>query len=266
METRANYVLIGLFTLAAIVGAFGFVYWFQNIGAVSSRIPYRIEFNGPVSGLRTGASVVFNGIRVGEVSSVSLDDPRKVVANVLIDRSAPVRQDTDVGLEFQGLTGIASVSLRGGLSSAPQLVTKPGEVPTLIARSNTNLDVTEEARATLQRMNVVIEENQQALRNSLRNIETFTQTLAKNSERIDNILAGIEVLTGGKDGKGELQDAARSIKDLAENLDRRAAAFINDGRRAVNTIDRAVKNFDRNPTRVIFGGQTVFPEKKPERR
>ena len=255
METRANYVLIGLFTLAAIVGGFGFVYWFQNIGAVSSRIPYRIEFNGPVSGLRTGASVVFNGIRVGEVSSVSLDD-----------RSAPVRQDTDVGLEFQGLTGIASVSLRGGLSSAPQLVTKPGEVPTLIARSNTNLDVTEEARATLQRMNVVIEENQQALRNSLRNIETFTQTLAKNSERIDNILAGIEVLTGGKDGKGELQDAARSIKDLAENLDRRAAAFINDGRRAVNTIDRAVKNFDRNPTRVIFGGQTVFPEKKPERR
>ena len=33
METRANYVLIGLFTLAVILGGFGFVYWFNTIGA-----------------------------------------------------------------------------------------------------------------------------------------------------------------------------------------------------------------------------------------
>ena len=35
METRANYVLIGLFTLAVIVGAFGFVYWFHHVGGVA---------------------------------------------------------------------------------------------------------------------------------------------------------------------------------------------------------------------------------------
>ena len=37
METRANYVLIGLFTLAVIVGAFGFVYWFNTIGGAGER-------------------------------------------------------------------------------------------------------------------------------------------------------------------------------------------------------------------------------------
>jgi phospholipid/cholesterol/gamma-HCH transport system substrate-binding protein len=30
METRADYIVTGAFTLAVIVGVFGFIYWFQN--------------------------------------------------------------------------------------------------------------------------------------------------------------------------------------------------------------------------------------------
>jgi phospholipid/cholesterol/gamma-HCH transport system substrate-binding protein len=30
METKANYVITGAFTLAVIVGVFGFVFWFQQ--------------------------------------------------------------------------------------------------------------------------------------------------------------------------------------------------------------------------------------------
>ncbi len=71
METRANYVLIGLFTLAVIFGAFGFVYWFHHVGGVAVRHYYRVVFQGPIGGLRTGAQVNFNGIRAGEV--VELD-------------------------------------------------------------------------------------------------------------------------------------------------------------------------------------------------
>src|SRR5262249_58146038 len=73
METRANYVLMGLFTLAVIIGAFGFVYWFNTIGGAGDRAIYRIVFEGSVSGLRPGASVLFNGIRVGEVTELKLD-------------------------------------------------------------------------------------------------------------------------------------------------------------------------------------------------
>ena len=73
METKANYVVIGLFTLAVIVGAFGFVYWFHDTGSSSDRVSYRVLFDGSVSGLRTGASVLFNGLRVGEVAKLQLD-------------------------------------------------------------------------------------------------------------------------------------------------------------------------------------------------
>jgi phospholipid/cholesterol/gamma-HCH transport system substrate-binding protein len=91
METRANYVVIGLFTLAVIVGAFGFIYWFNTIGGAGERANYRIVFDGSVSGLRTGASVLFNGIRVGEVTELRLDpaQPRAVVAVVSLEKCAP---------------------------------------------------------------------------------------------------------------------------------------------------------------------------------
>ena len=75
METRANYVLIGAFTLAVIAAAFGFVLWFQSLHTTKLRSPIRIVFEGPASGLRNGGSVNFNGIRIGEVVSVKLDNP-----------------------------------------------------------------------------------------------------------------------------------------------------------------------------------------------
>ena len=104
METRANFVLIGSFTLAVIAAAFGFVLWFQSLHATKARSPIRIVFEGPATGLRNGGSVNFNGIRIGEVISVKLDNPRRVVALAMVENNAPIRKDTLVGLEFQGLT------------------------------------------------------------------------------------------------------------------------------------------------------------------
>ena len=105
METKANYSLIGLFTLAVIAGVFGFIYWFQNTGGTGERAYYQIVFDGSVSGLRTGASVLFNGIRVGEVTGLKLnpDKPQQVIAAVSVDKAVAIRSDTQIGLEFQGL-------------------------------------------------------------------------------------------------------------------------------------------------------------------
>jgi hypothetical protein len=50
-----------------------------------------------------------------------------------------------------------------------------------------------------------------------------------------------------------LQAAARSFRELADNLDKRSAGLIIDGCRTLADISRAVNNFDRNPTRVLFG-------------
>src|ERR1051326_9576697 len=111
METRANYVLIGAFTLAVVAAAFGFVYWFSNLGDHGVRDTYRVVFDGTVSGLRTGSTVLFNGMRAGEVTELKLNptNARQVVATIAVEPKTPIRADTTVSLDFQGLTGSASV-------------------------------------------------------------------------------------------------------------------------------------------------------------
>jgi len=266
METRANYVLIGSFTLTVIAAAFGFVLWFQSLHTTKARSPLRIVFEGPAAGLRNGGSVNFNGIRIGEVISVKLDNPRRVVALAMVENNAPVRKDTLVGLEFQGLTGVAAISLKGGEEAAPPVPLDEDGIPVLTADPNRLQDVTEAIRGTLQNINRVVADNQEAVRNALHNLETFTNTLARNSERIDaimgrvdgvmgkadNLMLGLNTLAGGKDG-GELFQTVKSIRELADDFDKRSSALMADGRKTLGDISRAVNNFDRNPTRVLFG-------------
>jgi phospholipid/cholesterol/gamma-HCH transport system substrate-binding protein len=266
METRANFVLIGSFTLAVIAAAFGFVLWFQSLHTTKARSPIRIIFEGPASGLRNGGSVNFNGIRIGEVMSVKLDNPRRVVALAMVENNAPIRKDTLVGLEFQGLTGVAAISLKGGEEAAPPVPLDEDGIPTLTADPNALQDVTEAIRGTLQNINRVVADNQQAVKNSLHNLETFTASLARNAEKIDdvmlkvdgvmgkadNLMLGLNTLAGGRDG-GELFQAVKSIRELAEDFDKRSGALMTDGRRTLGDISRAVNNLDRNPTRLLFG-------------
>jgi len=272
METRANYVLIGSFTLAVIAAAIGFVLWFQSLHTTKQRGPLRVIFEGPAAGLRNGGSVNFNGIRVGEVVSVKLDNPRRVVALAMVENNAPIRKDTMVGLEFQGLTGVAAISLKGGEEAAPPPALDEDGVPVLTADPNRLQDVTEAIRGTLQNINRVVSDNQEAVRNSLKNLEVFTQSLSRNSERIDNVMArvdgvmskadslmlGLNSLAGGKDG-GELMLTVKSIRELADDFDKRSGALMTDGRRTLGDISRAVNNFDRNPTRVLFGASGSSP-------
>ncbi len=266
METRANFVLIGSFTLAVIAAAFGFVLWFQSLHTTKARSPLRIIFEGPAAGLRNGGSVNFNGIRVGEVVSVKLDNPRRVVALAMVENNAPLRKDTLVGLEFQGLTGVAAISLKGGEEAAPAVPLDEDGVPVLTADPNALQDVTEAIRGTLQNINRVVADNQEAVKNSLHNLETFTASLARNAQKIDdvmlqvngvmgkadNLMVGLNTLAGGKDG-GELFLTVKSIRELAEDFDKRSGALMADGRRTLGDISRAVNNLDRNPTRLLFG-------------
>lgn len=277
METRANYILVGLFTLAVIASTFGFVYWFHHVGGTGERAEYRVVFQGPVGGLRTGATVSFNGIRVGEVTALALDpsDPKQSLVTISVEVATPIRADTDVTLDYQGLTGIAALSLRGGSLNAAKLAGKDGRPAALVASSSSSQDLMQSARDLIRRLDVVIVENEAALKASLKNIETFTDTLAsnsdkvrssinniesftaalaRNSDKVDSIMAGIENVVGGKDGKGEIPEAARAIRSAVENLDKKVDGLVSDGRRTFNVIEKTVRNFDENPTRLLFGG------------
>jgi phospholipid/cholesterol/gamma-HCH transport system substrate-binding protein len=161
-----------LFTLAVVVAVFGFVYWFQHIGGGAERAYYRVIFESSVSGLRTGSAVLFNGMRIGEVQSLSLsaENPKQVIALISVDNAVKVRPDTRAGVEFQGLTGIAAVALNGGSADKPPLKGSKDNPPTLDASAAATQDLTQGAREVLQRIDDFISENRRAFKSTIENI------------------------------------------------------------------------------------------------
>jgi phospholipid/cholesterol/gamma-HCH transport system substrate-binding protein len=194
METRAPFVVVGAFVLAAIAAVFGFVYWLHNTGGLGPRMTYQVQFDGSVPGLLVGAAVLFNGIRVGEVTDLGLapDSPRRVNATISVASTTPVRSDTKVGLEFQGLTGVPVIALEGGVQ-----VGNSGAVPTLIAEPGAGQSMTQAARDALRRVDSVLAENAEPLKSTIANLQVFSEGLARNTGKLDGIVAGLEKMTGG---------------------------------------------------------------------
>ena len=127
METKANYVIVGIFTLVAIVAAFAFVYWTATIGDRGETAPLRVRIPGSASGLGRGSVVLFNGVKVGDVKRVYIDvnDPTIAIADTEIDRLTPLTKSTKADIGIAGLTGQANIELRAPTSRSRSCSTRP---------------------------------------------------------------------------------------------------------------------------------------------
>src|ERR1700712_882331 len=194
METRAPFIVVGAFVLVAIGAVFGFVYWLHNTAGTGARTVHHVQFDGSVSGLVVGAAVLFNGIRVGEVTKLGLaaDSPRRVDAAIAVASGTPVHADTKVGLDFQGLTGVPVIALEGGVEVGPSTASQ-----TLLADPAAGRSMTQAARNALDRVDTVLLENAEPLKSTIANLKTFSDGLAKNTGGLDSIVAGLVKMTGG---------------------------------------------------------------------
>jgi phospholipid/cholesterol/gamma-HCH transport system substrate-binding protein len=199
MEVHARYTLMGLFALAVIGAGFAFVYWLEAGGGFAERVSYRIRFGDPVAGVAKGSAVLFNGVRIGEVTSLNLDAarPSDVMLEVAVDRKAPVRADTKAAIEFQGLAGAPTVALTGGSPELPLLASANAGQRSLTAEPRAGQSMTEAARDVLRNLDGVITDNAAPLKSAIASIDKFTAALARNSDKVDGILAGLDRLTGG---------------------------------------------------------------------
>lgn len=196
MESTARYVAVGLFSLFVLMVGIIAGLWFHGPGGLGSNRIIEVRFAGPAAGVRTGAPVTFNGVRVGEVRSVFFDssDPGAVGARLSVSAGAPISADTSVSIATSGLMGAAEVALRGGSADKP-LVAASGRVPVLQAEGSASL--ADQARQTLAGIQGVVDDNAAPLRSMIADIQTFTAALSRNSGKVDGILSGLERMTAG---------------------------------------------------------------------
>jgi phospholipid/cholesterol/gamma-HCH transport system substrate-binding protein len=240
MENRANYAIVGLFTLAIIAGLFGFVFWFTRAAENGQRQAINVVFVGSVSGLSRGSVVRFNGLRVGEVTDIRIlpNDPSRVSARIEIDPTTPVQTDTRARLEYQGLTGVASVQLAGGSGRAPAL-SSPDQAspPTMFADRSDYQDILETMQrlsgrvdSVLTRAESILEQSEGSIVATVKNAEAFSRAIADNSSGVAAFLANI----------GEMGSQIGAVSQRIERFVDQAEAVV----KSLDTaqINRAVTN------------------------
>ena len=266
MRARASNLMIGTLTLALIAGSLGAFLGYQKLAGIKQKVPFRVIFEGSASGLRKGGSVNFAGIRVGEVVSLKLDHPRRVVALAMIDGNTPVKSDTQVGLEFQGLTGIAAISFTGGSDEAPPPPKGRDGIPELTADPEGTLNTQEKIRAALRNVDRVIADNEVAIKDTLLNFETFTASLSGDGEKITSIISTAENGVNTVDGAliktkdflgslasdkygGELLPTVISMRELIESFDKKSGQLIAETRKMLGDVSASVNKAGQK-----FGG------------
>lgn len=258
---RASNLVIGTATLAVIAVAFGGLLGVQKYRTIQSRGQLRVVFEGgSASGLRRGGPVNFDGVPAGQIVSIKLESPRKVVALVALDDSAPIRKDTAAGIEFQGLTGIAAISLIGGAPSAPPVPLDADGIPVLTA----DLSDAESIVDTLHNVDRMIVSNESSIKDGLRSFESYTEDVKSKGVEIDTVMdkadkafAGFDgavtriegVVPGFVDGKAdELFTKVKNLRELADGMKKKSAVFMEEGRKTLADISEAANKMSGVPS------------------
>ena len=249
MERNAHYALVGLISLLLTVAAVVFVFWLARFSFTKQFDIYDVEFTGPVRGLSSGGQVFFNGIRVGEVTKLSLDrtDPNRVVARIRTTSEAPVRVDSTATLEPLGITGVNYIEIGAGAVSKPLLkdATPPDQVPIIHTKAGAldsllagGGDIVTRAVEALDRVNKLLsDKNLAQVSGTLADVHDITTTLKsqkqiladldatiksvnQTSEKIGKLSTDADTLANG-DGKktlANLSSAADEIKQTATDI------------------------------------------------
>ncbi|XIA68069.1 hypothetical protein ACFIOY_12840 [Bradyrhizobium sp. TZ2] len=120
----------------------------------------------------------------------------------------------------------------------------------------------------LRNVDKVIADNEVAVKDTLRNFETFTASLSGNGEKITSIIATAESSINGVDDAltktgdflgglasdkygGELLPTVISLRELIESFDKKSGAVIADTRRMFGELSQSINNskFGSRPPR-----------------
>jgi phospholipid/cholesterol/gamma-HCH transport system substrate-binding protein len=277
METKANYVMVGVFVIVFVIGLVGAVLWLAGAQYTEEFAYYKTFFTGPVTGLGTGTAVRYNGIAVGRISKLTFDeaDPKRVIATLQLDPSLPIHADSVATIASQGLTGESFVEIDGGSKTAPILRPVPfGEPPTIRSKPSTLEEIEQSAPEILAKINgladklndVFDRKNRAVFADTLANLDATTAVLAQHSvefgKTLDNVAAASQNLNADLVAMhavvGHADTTVQGLDRLESDADStitgaRLDALAGQTRILVASLARLSDELEQEPTRLIYG-------------
>jgi phospholipid/cholesterol/gamma-HCH transport system substrate-binding protein len=284
METRAHHLVIGSFAVGITLALVMFLLWIGKIQLNREFQYYDLVFQGSVAGLSVAGDVLYNGIKVGEITKIDLDpdNPDHVLVRVRVRKDTPVKNDSVAAMDSQGLTGVASILISGGTEKAgPLTAGDKQEYPIIPTKKSTFQELFAGTPELINRGNKLLEraagflsdENQKVFADTLNDIHRLTKNLANASDRLDSITASVDELAKNTNTliKGDARETFADIRGVAGDIRQVMAEargplrdfarsglpelllLISDARQMIGTIDRAAQRFESSPSSILFG-------------
>ena len=294
MNGRNSYLIVGIFVSIGLVTLIVMSFIFAGGRSTEPTIRYIIFFQRDVSGLTLGAPVRYLGVRVGEVNTMSLTthDFTKVRVDLEVLQSTPITAATYASLAFQGVTGVAFISLAADQNGATnKLVADDFEYPVIPTR-DTGLaallsdapEITRKVTQLLDQASQLLDENNQAaLAGSLANIEAMTESLPGELRTVlaegENTLRQLrstldqaqpDVVATMK----QLNEASTSLANISARMDgwltendrqmeqfmsaglAQIPALIADTRNTMRELEKLLVELRDNPSQLVYKPQT----------
>jgi phospholipid/cholesterol/gamma-HCH transport system substrate-binding protein len=289
METKANYVAVGAFVLACVIGLVVTIMWLAGVQYSQEYAYYQANFKGSVTGLGKGTLTRYNGIEVGRITNLEFDpsDPQRVIVTMQVQPNLNIREDSVASIESQGFTGGTFVEITGGTAASP-LLTAHGEqrYPVIRTKPSTFAELQQSAPELIAKLNVAAsrvndllsDENRRSVSHILANLDETSQVIARRSADIDATIAN------ANKAMANLNDATNGLRPTLEHVDLTiqkygkvaddADTFINgeglaqfsdlisEMRRLVANLTQLSDQINRTPTKLLFGDRRKGYEPK----
>jgi phospholipid/cholesterol/gamma-HCH transport system substrate-binding protein len=289
METKANYVAVGAFVLACVIGLVVTVLWLAGVQYSQEYTYYQASFKGSVTGLGKGTPARYNGIEVGRITNLEFDpkDPQRVIVTMQLQPKLNIRDDSVASIDSQGLTGGTFVEITGGTAASPLLVAHGDErYPVIRTKPSTFAQLQQTAPEVVAKLNVAAsrlndllsDENRRAIAHILTNLDETSQVIARRSADIDATIANANKVMAN------MNDASNGVRPTLQHVDLTiqkygkvaddADAFINgeglaqfsdlvgEMRRLVANLTQLSDQINRTPTKLLFGDRRKGYEPK----
>ncbi len=262
METRAGYVAVGSAVLLLFIAAVGFVLWMAKYDGDATFKRYWVYFEGSVSGLKTGSSVTYRGISVGEVIDLRIDpdNVEKVRATIEVLGTTPVKSSTVASLELQGLTGGALVMLAGGMNDDPPLARQGKADYPIIASTQSQLEklfegapaLVDQVKAMVAQMSLVLNtQNRKAIEDILRNTAILSEHAAESGPALQDLMSNANTAVARINRLVEASEA-----DIADTL-KAAANTMRSAENALGGADQAFSDLTNAASEIGGAAKSV---------
>ncbi|KTD44746.1 MlaD family protein [Legionella parisiensis] len=209
MEAKTNYTIVGVVVLILLVGLVATMLWLSVGFNQKKYTTYTVYMHEAASGLTNDAPVKYNGVQVGYVKEIKLNqnDPRQVEILLNIEEGTPVTTSTYATLNSQGITGVTYIGLSASTSNLTPIPQMPGEpFPVIPSKPSVFNQLDSILKKVSEDVGVVSDEAKRI----------FNE---ENAKHIRHILANVDYLSG------DLARNGKNLKVLMDNLAKTSRDF-----------------------------------------